>query len=74
MIRIQQRFADQAKLILKNGWLSEFEILEMCGQGSREEYSKVKALYASKHKILKIKTPHYLTPQHCFSVKKAEKM
>ena len=32
------RLVDQARLILKKGWLSDLEILEICGQVNREEH------------------------------------
>ena len=34
------RLADQARLILKKGWFSDFEILEICGQLSCQESPK----------------------------------
>ena len=37
---LSQRFADQSRIILKKGWFSEFEILEICGLVSREEYEQ----------------------------------
>ena len=33
-----QRIADQATMILKKGWFSDIEILEICGEVSREGY------------------------------------
>ena len=35
-----QRLADQPKLILKKGWFSGHEILEICGQINSEEYTQ----------------------------------
>ena len=32
-----KRLADQARMILKKGWFSNFEILEICQQVNREE-------------------------------------
>ena len=35
---------NQAKLILKEGWLPELEILEICEQVNREEYTQKEPL------------------------------
>ena len=37
---ISQRLVDQARMILKKGWLSDFEILEMYTHLSCEEYEQ----------------------------------
>ena len=31
---------DQARMILKNGWFSDFEMLEICEKVNREEYDE----------------------------------
>ena len=35
-----QRLADQAIMILKEGWFYDFEILEICKQVNREGYEQ----------------------------------
>ena len=35
-----QRLPDQARLVLKKGYFSESEILEMCGQVNRKEFTQ----------------------------------
>ena len=38
--RTTQRLADQARIILKKGWISDLEVLEICKQVNTEEYSQ----------------------------------
>ena len=44
----RQRLADQVKLILKKGWLSDQEILKICEQENREEYTQKEPLPEDK--------------------------
>ena len=37
---ISQRFTDQTRIILKKGWFSDIEILEICGDVNREEHGQ----------------------------------
>ena len=35
-----QRLVDQLRIILKKGWFSDLEMLEMCKQVNRKEYQQ----------------------------------
>ena len=35
-----QRLANQVRVILRKGWFSDLEILEICGLVNREEYTQ----------------------------------
>ena len=52
-----QRLADQARMILRNGWSSDLKILEISGQVNNEEYDQdppfqIKTLIAKKQEPL----------------------
>ena len=48
-------------MILKKVCLSYFEILEICGFVSHEEYAQDEPLHELKHRILKTKKPNNIT-------------
>ena len=64
-----QRLADQMELILKKGWLSDLEILEICGPVNHEEYTqrihpKNTPLNELKHETVKTKSSLNSTAQY----------
>ena len=69
-----QRLVNQARLLLflKNDWLLELEIIEICGQVDRKEHTPKSSLNEVKHNILKTKSP--LNPEaHQYQYKKTGK-
>ena len=60
-----QKLADHKRMVLKEGWFSDLEILEMCGQVCLEEYVQVQSSqHERKHKILYTKISHNTAQQN----------
>ena len=62
-----QRLADQASMILMEGWFSYLKIIEICRQVSREKYSQEPSTQIERQNIEK--TTYHRTHHHNTIVK-----
>ena len=63
-----QKLVEQTRLILKEGWFSDFEILEICEQVNHGEYTQRELPPHKKKKKKKLKYKIFKTQHHNINI------